>query len=96
MTLSYQEKKQAWLEWHLANPTIWKMFEQFALQAIKMNRKKISHWLIINRIRWETSIMTNGSEFKIPNDFIAFYARHWIETYPQYKYLFNIKKMQGE
>ena len=89
-------KKQAWLELHTANPMVWKMFEQFAFQAVKMNRKKISHWLIINRIRWETSIMTTGNEFKISNDFIAFYARHWIQTYPAYKSLFNIKRMIGE
>lgn len=89
-------KKQAWLEWHTANPMVWKMFEQFAFQAVKMNRKKISHWLIINRIRWETSIMTTGNEFKISNDFIAFYARHWKEAYPAYKDLFNIKRMIGE
>jgi len=89
-------RKQEWLDWHTANPMIWKMFEQFAFQAVKMNRKKISHWLIINRIRWETSIMTTGSEFKISNDYIAFYARHWRETYPMHKNLFNIKRMIGE
>lgn len=96
MNQDYLAKKQAWLEWHQANPMVWKMFEQFAFQAIKMKRKKISHWLIINRIRWETSIMTTGNEFKISNDFIAFYARHWRETYPMHKDLFNIKRMMGE
>jgi hypothetical protein len=89
-------KKQEWLEWHTANPMVWKMFEQFAFQAVKMNKSKISHWLIINRIRWETSIMTTGNDFKISNDYIAFYARHWKETYPQYSNLFNTKRMIGE
>lgn len=40
--------------------------------------------------------MTTGNEFKISNDFIAFYARLWMETYPEHKDLFNIKRMVGE
>jgi hypothetical protein len=40
--------------------------------------------------------MTTGNEFKISNDLIAFYARHWMEKYPAYKDLFNIKRMIGE
>lgn len=94
--MTYQEKKQAWLTWHNNNPVIWELFEKFTLQAISLNRKKISHWLIINRIRWETSVMTTGNEFKISNDFIAFYARYWKEKYPEYDYIFNVKKMIGE
>ena len=94
--MTFQQKKQAWLEWHTANPMVWKMFQQFVFQAVKMNRRKISHWLIINRIRWEIFIMTTGNEFKISNDSIAFYARLWMETYPEHKDLFNIKRMVGE
>ena len=89
-------RKQAWFEWHEKNPEVWKMFERFAFEAIMNGHEKISHWLIINRIRWETSIVTKGGDFKISNDYIAFYARLWKETYPQYDKLFNTKKMIGE
>jgi hypothetical protein len=63
---------------------------------VNKRRKKISHWLIINRIRWEVYVLTTGEDFKISNNFIAFYARHWRKTYPRYKELFNIKRMIGE
>ena len=89
-------KKQAWLEWHTANPMVWKMFEQFAFQAVKMNRKKISHWLIINRIRWEVAMKTTGSDFKICNNHIAFYARLFVKVHPQYRFIFNLKRMADE
>ena len=56
----------------------------------------MSHWLIINRIRWEVFIVTTGKDFKISNDMIAFYARLWRKQYPEYKELFKIKRMQGE
>jgi len=89
-------RKQAWWEWHQKNPQVWMMFERFSFEAVNRGRKKISHWLIINRIRWETAILTTGSDFKISNDYIAFYARLWKAKYPMHEDLFNTKKMIGE
>jgi len=37
-----------------------------------------------------------GHEFKISNDHFAFYARLWITTHPQYRYIFKIKRMKDE
>ena len=93
---TFQEKKEAWWEWHKANPHVWQYFERFAFEAVNRKRKKISHWLIINRIRWETSIVTSGEDFKISNDYIAFYARLWKAKHPEHKDLFNTKRMIGE
>jgi hypothetical protein len=95
-TLTFEQRKKDWWEWHKANPAVRQYFEKFSLEAIQRGRKKISHWLIINRIRWEVSILTTGEDFKISNDYIAFYARLWIALYPQHKDLFTIKKMIGE
>jgi len=94
--MTYTEKKQAWWEWHKANPEVWNLFERFSLEAISRGRKKLSGWLIVNRIRWETAVVTTGSDFKISNDHIAFYTRLFRCKYPQHKNLFTIKKMKGE
>ena len=94
--MSYTQKKEAWWAWHKSNPQVWMLFERFSWEAINHGHKKISHWLIINRIRWETAIVTTGGDFKISNDYIAFYARLWKAKYPAYKDLFNTKKMIGE
>jgi hypothetical protein len=96
MAKPYAIRKALFDEWHKNNPMIWQYFEKFAMEAIRMRRTKISHWLIINRIRWEVYVITTGDDFKISNDFIAFYARLWREKYPQHKDLFNIKRMDGE
>ena len=94
-----------WWRWHLQNPQVWTWFEQFAFEAVKRGRSRISHWLIINRIRWEVFITTTGviahtedgrEEFKISNDHIAFYARLWKHRYPQHASLFKTKRMVGE
>lgn len=94
-------KKAEWWRWHQTNPEIWRYFEQFSYQAVARGRKKISHWLVINRIRWEVFITTNpiGSkhdDFKISNDYIAFYARYWKHRYPMHAGLFTTKRMIGE
>lgn len=96
MKLSYQEKKKLWWDWHKANPHVWMLFERFAFEAVNKGRKRISHWLIINRIRWETNIITTGEDFKISNDHIAFYARLWKVKHPEHKELFSTKRMIGE
>ena len=94
--LSFEQKKERWWDWHKANPHVWHLFERFAYEAVNKGRKRISHWLIINRIRWETNIVTTGEDFKISNDHIAFYARLWRAKHPAHKDLFTIKRMIGE
>jgi hypothetical protein len=94
--LHFDQRKREWWDWHKANPQVWDYFEHFSLEAVSKGRTKISHWLIINRIRWEVNIVTTGEEFKISNDYIAFYARLWKAKYPQYKNLFTTKRMLGE
>jgi len=96
MAKPFQVRKDEFNKWHAENPMIWEYFKKFALEAIANHHKKISHWLIINRIRWEVYIVTTGKDFKISNDFIAFYARLWRQEFPQHRDLFNIKQMIGE
>lgn len=96
MAIPFHKKQEAFDKWHSDNPGVWKYFEKFAFEALANGKKKISHWLIINRIRWEVYIITTGVDFKISNMHIAFYARLWRKTYPQHKDLFNIKRMVGE
>ena len=93
---SSTDQKQAWWEWHKANPHVWNLFERFALEAARSGRKNFSHWLIMNRIRWETAISTTSDDFKIRNDYIAYYARLFMAMHPKYEGFFRTKKMKGE
>lgn len=94
--MTFDERCREFVRWHAANPMVWQYFERFASEAVQRGRNKISHWLIINRIRWEVSIVTTGEDFKISNDTIAFYARMWRAKYPEYRDLFSVKQMAGE
>ena len=50
--------------------------------------------MIVNRIRWETAVVTTGDDYKVSNDFIALYARKFMEDYPKYKGFFVTKEMK--
>ena len=86
--------KERWWGWHKENPEFYSMFKKFTFQAIRKGHRKLSAWLIVNRIRWETMIVTTGDEYKISNDYIALYARLFMYQYPDYKGFFNTKPMK--
>jgi hypothetical protein len=89
-------KKQRWWDWHRANPSVYEYFERFTFEAIERGHKKLSAWLIVNRIRWETAVVTSGGDFKISNDFIAYYARLFMHKHPQHRGFFRTRPMKGE
>lgn len=91
-----KSRKQEWWEWHKANPHVYDLFKHFTFRAIERGHTKLSAWLIINRIRWETAIETKGGDFKISNDYIAYYSRLFMAHHPRYKGFFVIKKMKYE
>jgi hypothetical protein len=90
-------KKERWWAWHLENPHVYRLFKRFTFQALmKRRHKHLGAWLVVNRIRWETSIETTGEDFKISNDFIAYYARLFMAQHPEHKGLFRTKPLKEE
>jgi hypothetical protein len=88
--------RQKWWEWHLKNPHVWDLFEKFTFQAINKGHKNCSAWLVVNRIRWETTIETTGNDFKISNDFIAHYARYFMMLHPEHEGFFRTKPLKED
>jgi hypothetical protein len=88
--------KKRWWRWHKENPHVYELFKKFTLQAIGRGHRKLSAWLIVNRIRWETSVETSGGDFKISNDYIAYYARLFMVEHPEYNGFFCTKQMRRQ
>ena len=91
-----EERKKHWWDWHRKNPQVWEAFEEYTLRAIESGRKHYSQWAIINRIRWDREIETQGGDFKISNDYISFYARLFHARHPQYEGFFRTKPFKEE
>jgi len=83
-----------WLRWHKNNPDFFTLFERFTADAISRGHKNLSGWLIANRVRWETSVVTKGNEYKISNNFIALFARLYMVRHQQYVGFFRTKRMK--
>ena len=79
---------------HNRNPQFFTLFERFTNEAISRGHNNLSGWLIANRVRWETNIVTRGNEYKIKNDFIALFARLFMVRHQQYIGFFRTKRMK--
>jgi len=88
--------KERWWQFHQSNPGVYEAFESYAFEAIRAGKTKLSHWLIINRMRWDNELKTDGEEFKLPNEFIAYYARLFMFYNENYRGFFDIKQLRGE
>ena len=69
-------------EYHSKNPQIYVEFKRFAFELIYAGHKRLGSKHIIERIRWETMITTDGL-FKINNNYTVDYAYLFEQDYPQ-------------
>lgn len=82
--------------YHEKNPHIYSYFEKLSRDMFDAGRRRYSAWAVMNRIRWEHDVQTEGDTFKISNDYIALYARLFIQKNPTMKDFFQIKKMKRQ
>ena len=97
----WRDKREKFIRFHNRNPHVYHLFDDYAQEAFMSGNKKFSHWLIMNRIRWDSLVKTDGDKYKIPNEHIAFYARLWVKRNPKTTErlghdFFTLKKMKGE
>lgn len=92
--MSNKIEEKFW-EFHKENPHVYELFDRFAQEAVKSGRDVFSIAMLTERIRWYTDIETTGSEFKISNNFRAYYARLWMKNNPEHNGLFRIKKLRA-
>jgi hypothetical protein len=90
------EKLNRFMEYHSENRKVYDFMEQLAEEAWEKDVPKISHWLLLNRVRWEFGVATYdaSSPFKISNDYFAFYARLLIAKRPKFIDMLTIKEMK--
>jgi hypothetical protein len=89
-----KELKKRFQSFHLENPDVYKLFEQYSLEVKHSGRKKYSAWTILQVIRWQKDLKTKGNLFKINNDFIALYARLLMEQNSELEGFFEIREMK--
>ena len=82
---------------HVEHPEVWELFVQFTFQMIDRGYKNYSAKAVFERIRWEKDAGGDGvSQFKLGNNYPAFYSRRFMRMYPEYDGFFRTKKQISE
>jgi len=82
-------------KYHETNPQVYEYFKRFAFEKIARGSKHIGSKAIFERIRWESPMIASG-EFKINNNFTAFYSRLFMQDFPQHKGIFETRRAKAD
>jgi hypothetical protein len=79
------------------NPTVYEAFVAMTTTWAEGNPgRKIGIGALTERVRWELAIQTKDPEFRINNNFRAFYVRKLIKEHPRFADLFELRKSQAD
>jgi len=84
------------LAYHQAHPEVYRLFEQFVFEILRRGITHYSADAVMHRVRWET-LATGRPEddFKINNNYVAYYARMFIARNPHLTEFFETRKQKN-
>jgi hypothetical protein len=74
-------------QYHARNPQIYEEFKRFTFELISAGHRRLGSKQIIERIRWESMITTDGI-YKVNNNYTVDYAYLFEHDYPGYAGVF--------
>lgn len=86
--------KKFWA-FHKENPQVFEKLEELALQAYTHGRKKIGIGMIFEVLRWNSNMSTSGDNYKLNNSYRSRYVRILIDKHPEYKNLFETRRIKS-
>ena len=94
MKTRHDELREQAEKFHKEHPEVWDKFEEFTFDRIKKGYKNYSVYSIMERIRWDLSnIGGDGiTEFKLNNNIRPFYARRFMNKYPEHNGFFRVRE----
>jgi len=82
-------------KYHARFPHVYDLFVRFAFELVHAGCRHSGAHLIIQRLRWETSINpTRYQGFKISNCHFPFYARLFMLHYPEHEGFFRTRELR--
>ena len=93
----YEQMRMQCAAFHQQHPEVWEMLKRFSREMQNRGFKHYSINGIFERIRWEKDIGGDGkTQFKLNNNYRAFYARRFMKMYPQYEGFFRLREQVSE
>lgn len=65
----------AFLDFHHKNPEVWALFRDLCLRLYKRGVRHYGARCVMEVVRYESAIHTEGQPWKINNNYVPFYAR---------------------
>jgi hypothetical protein len=89
-----EETIDSFFQWHYANPLVWKEFERLSLELIARGITHYGAKSIMEVVRWHRAIC-GGADFKINNNYSAYYARIFEMKHPGHTGFFEMRRVRG-
>ena len=83
-------------EFHEINPHVYALFSRFAIEAAYAERRNFGVGAIFERMRWFTVIETRGEEYKLNNNYRAYYGRLWMRNNPEHDGFFSTRTLRAK
>lgn len=82
---------------HAANPQVYRILVRLAREWIqRTGRHKIGIGALFKRARWKITISTSDPEFKLNNNFRAFYARLIMAEHTELADVFDLRASEAD
>lgn len=82
---------------HAANPKVYIVLIRLAREWIRTTgRRKIGIGALFERARWEIAIETSDPDFKLNNNYRAFYARLIMHDHPDLAGVFELRTSEAD
>lgn len=92
----HEEMREQCQAFHNAHPEVWQLFVHFTCTMIRKGYPNYSVNAIFERIRWEKDEGGNGEDqFKLNNNYRAFYARRFMRMYPKHEGFFRTRELKS-
>jgi hypothetical protein len=87
-----EEMQEQVTKFHKEHPEVWNLFVRFSKEMIGRGYKTYSVNAVFERIRWEIDSGGDGlHNFKLNNNYRAFYSRRFMRMYPKYNGFFRTR-----
>ncbi len=86
-----------WERYHKANPQVYQLVCKYAQEVLDRGLTKYGIGAIWERLRWHLTIeVRTATDFTLPNNHRAYYARHWLEQHPEHEGFFQTCALRSE
>ena len=89
--LTFDQFIEGFESYHVSNPQIYIAFKKLTFQLISSGRKHYGAKAIFEVIRFNTAIKGND-QYKVNNNYTAYYARLFMKDFPKHDGFFNLRK----